>query len=172
MALIDAMRLCSAFTRCMNYPKDEDGVAALARGLMWAASSTDIPMHRIVEECCRISMYCPTDADMLTVARDIRGPEQAEEIPIPSPDTVRKQWQALAHQFPHIMENGRLWQEQYKLVCARIKTKMGSEKWDKATSREKVRVGIEMGLQVHIQPPLHATIEDMGVGIFVPRSLL
>ncbi len=167
-----ALQMCAAFQRCMNYPKNEDGILALAQGLVKASDTTGVYMRKIVDECLESSMYCPTDADMLAVARDCRGPAEAEGIPIPNPETVRKQWRELAHHFPHIMENGRLWRDEFRAVCSKIKNRMGSEKWLKATSREKVRVGIAMGMKTYIEPPRHHTIDDMGPGVFVRRMPL
>ncbi len=164
--LAEAIKLCAGFQRCMNYPKDEDGIAALARGLMRASNLIGPSMTAIVEECLSSSLYCPTDADMLGVARDLRGPANFEEVPIPKPDEVRKQWHSLMHQFPAIMENSRVWWKEYRDVCAKVRSKMG-ERWLKATTREKVRVAIEMGMQVKHHPLPSVSIEDCGLGIFV-----
>jgi len=61
-----------AFSRCSNFPDDKFGVLGLAQGLKRASSRTGVPMERIVAECADTSVYCPTDADLLTVARGIR----------------------------------------------------------------------------------------------------
>lgn len=166
---IEALQLCASFQRCMNYPKDELGVIALARGLVRAQRLTQVLMERIVSECLETSMYCPTDADFMTVARDIRGPNKAEDIPAPSRDEVRKQWRAFADSFPQIAENGRKWHEQHRIVCAKIRNAMGADRWIESSTKEKVAVGIELGMTVCVKPPEYHTIEDMGLGIFVPR---
>jgi len=63
--------LIATFQRCPNFPKDELGTIALAQGLAKAARETGVEMQAIVERCCEISKFCPTDADLLVVARDI-----------------------------------------------------------------------------------------------------
>ena len=67
----DSMVLVSRLERTAGYPRSDDGVEFLARGLQKASATTGIKEARIVERCAEISRYCPTDSDLLTVAKDI-----------------------------------------------------------------------------------------------------
>lgn len=58
-----------AFSRCSNYPKGRAGVLGLAQGLRLAADRFGVPMTTIVTECVEVSAFCPTDHDLLEVAR-------------------------------------------------------------------------------------------------------
>ena len=69
-----------AFSRCSNFPKERIGVQGLADGLKLAAKRFGVPPSRIVAECAETSGYCPTDADMIGVARSLRPAD-----PEPSP---------------------------------------------------------------------------------------
>ncbi len=61
-----------AFSRCQNWPKERLGVLGLAQGLRRASDRFAIPMNDIVLRCAEASQYCPTDADLITVAREMR----------------------------------------------------------------------------------------------------
>lgn len=67
-------RLCGAFSRSHNFPQEETAFIALVNGLMRASKITGISPSDIVEECLQISKFCPTDFDLLSVARDMAGP--------------------------------------------------------------------------------------------------
>ena len=62
-----------AFSRCQNWPKERLGILGLAQGLKKSAERFSVSMEAIVERCAEISQYCPTDADLLTVGRDLRA---------------------------------------------------------------------------------------------------
>ena len=64
--------------RSPNYPKNPSGVAALAEGLTRASQETAIACADIVKRCAEISIYCPTDCDLLNVAHDIAAQRQQE----------------------------------------------------------------------------------------------
>jgi len=64
--------LVITFSRCANYPKDRAGILALAQGLVKASRITGVPMRAIVDRCTEISQWCPTDSDLLSVAREIQ----------------------------------------------------------------------------------------------------
>lgn len=70
--------LIATFQRCSNYPREQLGVIALAQGLVRASETTGIGMDAIVERCAAASSFCPTDADLLTVAREIRDRYQQQ----------------------------------------------------------------------------------------------
>jgi hypothetical protein len=64
------------FQRCQNYPRGNDAEAALivfAEALEYAQNSTGIPAAEIVERCRKLSEYCPTDHDLLSVAHEIKA---------------------------------------------------------------------------------------------------
>ena len=67
-----------AFSRCSNYPKDRAGVLGLAQGLKKASERFSVPMEGIVRECVESSVFCPTDTDLLNVARSMRPAEEQE----------------------------------------------------------------------------------------------
>jgi hypothetical protein len=74
MASAEALNLVAAFGRAQNFPRDEAGVIALADGLASASKIIGVSMADIVARCAEASPYCPTNADMLGVAREVRGP--------------------------------------------------------------------------------------------------
>ena len=61
-----------AFSRCSNYPKESAGIFGLAQGLSKAARATGVAMRAIVGRCAEISQWCPTDLDLMNVARDLQ----------------------------------------------------------------------------------------------------
>ena len=61
-----------AFSRCSNYPKEQAGIFGLAQGLVKASRITGVAQEAIVDRCADISKFCPTDADLLSVAREIQ----------------------------------------------------------------------------------------------------
>ncbi len=69
--LDEALNAIIPLQRTANFPKDEAGSLALVHGLIRAAEKTGVAMDAIVEECCSSSRYCPTDADLLVVAKDL-----------------------------------------------------------------------------------------------------
>lgn len=76
---LTAHELIGRFARCAKYPEDLDGINFLAEGLERAAKTTGVAMADIVDACTAISQYCPTDADLLTVARGIRDERARDE---------------------------------------------------------------------------------------------
>lgn len=83
------LHLISGFQRCMNYPKDELGLLALAKGLQRAAMVTQVGMAEIVDACMAISMYCPTDAELMVVAKNLREDRERDNR-----KSARSQWHA------------------------------------------------------------------------------
>lgn len=75
-----ALELIAVFQRCINYPRDEYGVIAMARGLLKASVDTGIPCSRIVDACMELnSRYCPTDGEFLAIANNIAQPDRIAE---------------------------------------------------------------------------------------------
>ncbi len=60
-----------AFSRCSNWPKERLGIIGLAQALKKVSDRIGVPMTAIVARCAESSPYCPTDADLLTAARDV-----------------------------------------------------------------------------------------------------
>lgn len=74
----------AAFSRCQNFPKERAGVLGLAQGLRRAADQNRVAPARILQECATSSVFCPTDADLVAVARALRpepsqGPRKCPE---------------------------------------------------------------------------------------------
>ncbi len=76
---ITSQELVARFSRCERYPEDKQGINFLADGLERASESAGVSMLEIVEACAAISRFCPTDAELLTVARNIRDEHRREE---------------------------------------------------------------------------------------------
>jgi hypothetical protein len=47
---------------------------------MQAAAMVGVDPEKIIAECAVSSQYCPTDAELLSVARGIRGPAEAPPV--------------------------------------------------------------------------------------------
>ena len=63
--------MIECFSRCGNFPRTVEGMQFLAQGLVKASQETSVPMQMIVEACASMSNFCPTDAELLNVARNI-----------------------------------------------------------------------------------------------------
>jgi hypothetical protein len=68
-----------AFSRCSNYPKERAGVLGLAQGLRASADKFGVSMSAIIAECVSTSSFCPTDHDLLEVARALRPADKQEK---------------------------------------------------------------------------------------------
>ena len=98
----DPMELIAAFSRCQNWPADDFGRISLAQGLRRASERTGVPMLRIVEECGETSRFCPTDADLFTVAQGLKGPDPVEDL-YPRDDAADKRsWKRELIRVPHL----------------------------------------------------------------------
>lgn len=71
LALEKAIELVTKLDRTINYPKEFPGVVGLAKGLQKASDSLKIGASLIVDRCAGTSQFCPTDADLINVARDL-----------------------------------------------------------------------------------------------------
>lgn len=67
----EALEELAPLQRTKDYPKESRGMLALAKGLIRACEVTGKTMEAIVRRCADTSPYCPTDADLLTVAKDM-----------------------------------------------------------------------------------------------------
>jgi hypothetical protein len=77
--IADPMLLIAVFQRNKQYPRDAEGVIMLAQGLVKASEATGIAMEAIVEACRVASEYCPTDYDLLKVAREMKSAELEQQ---------------------------------------------------------------------------------------------
>jgi hypothetical protein len=90
MELDEALPIIARLSRTKNYPRDEDGLTFLAEGLIRAAAETGANAQQIVMVCATTSEWCPTDADLMNIARQIRDEQKrAQEALEPS---VESQW--------------------------------------------------------------------------------
>jgi hypothetical protein len=71
MELDDALELVERLSRTQNYPKDKSGLNHLAEGLIYASDTFDIPGSEIIAECAQVSNFCPTDHDLIAIARNL-----------------------------------------------------------------------------------------------------
>lgn len=72
MSELTPHELVAKFVRCQKYPTDVRGINDLADGLERAAQKSGITMHEIVDATLPLAQFCPTDAEFLTIARNIR----------------------------------------------------------------------------------------------------
>lgn len=92
MELDEALPIIARLSRTKNFPKDEDGLNFLAEGLIRAAAATGSNPQHIVMVCATTSEWCPTDADLMNIAVQIRDEQRrAQEALQPS---VESQWRA------------------------------------------------------------------------------
>jgi hypothetical protein len=92
MELDEALPIIARLSRTKNYPRDEDGLTFLAEGLIRAAAETGANPQQIVMVCATTSEWCPTDADLMNIAKQIRDEQKrAQEALEPS---VESQWRA------------------------------------------------------------------------------
>jgi hypothetical protein len=98
---LDPMKVIAVFQRCSNYPREVEGVKALARGLQGAASARRVSMADIVDKCRELSQYCPTDYDLMQVAAELSNPQTDE--------------QRASRKCPFQLCDGSGWREKYYL---------------------------------------------------------
>src|ERR1700722_10801548 len=86
------MELIGRFSRCVNFPRDLAGMHFLAQGLAKASRDTGIAMEWVVSRCAELSEYCPTDCDLLKVAKELKIRLQDEQEASRKEDQERR-WQ-------------------------------------------------------------------------------
>jgi len=90
MELDESLQFIARLSRTKNYPKDEAGLVGLAEGLIRAAAATGANPQQIVMVCATTSEWCPTDFDLMTVAKQISDEQKrAQEALEPS---LEQQW--------------------------------------------------------------------------------
>lgn len=58
-------------SRAVGYPSETRAFVSLVNGLVKAELVSNVPAGRIAERCAELSKFCPTDYDLLSVARDM-----------------------------------------------------------------------------------------------------
>ena len=91
VSLKRASELASRLSRTRNYPSEEAGVSGLARGLQEASNDSGIAADRIVDKCRKDSEFCPTDHDILAVARELAAQDLARKTQ-QAQDAARVNW--------------------------------------------------------------------------------
>lgn len=86
-----------AFARCQNFPKERIGVLGLAQGLRVASDKFGVPMERIVSSCVSESPFCPTDYDLMNVARGMRVEKQVGPRSCPHDICDGSGWRQVCH---------------------------------------------------------------------------
>src|SRR5215472_15656753 len=75
------LQLIGKLSRTKNFPKDKIGIESLADGLMKAAVRHRVLQTAIIDVASETSEYCPTDADLMRIAGDLRAKEDRESVP-------------------------------------------------------------------------------------------
>jgi hypothetical protein len=83
-----AMEIVGRLSRTAGFPKDGPGIEALADGLLKASVRTQVPMRAIVDRFSETSKFCPTDADLISVAVELRDAERNR-----NPPNLRREWE-------------------------------------------------------------------------------
>ncbi len=86
----EALELIGRLSRTKNYPKEPAGLMFLAEGLIRACAETRAPGQQIVMVCATTSEWCPTDHDLMTVARQIRDEQKRAQEALDPP--IEEQW--------------------------------------------------------------------------------
>ncbi len=90
MELAEALEIVARLSRTKNYPRVEAGIVHLAEGLMRAVEATGANPQQIVMICVTTSEWCPTDFDLMTVAKQIRDEQKRAQEALQPP--VEEQW--------------------------------------------------------------------------------
>ncbi len=127
----EALPIIARLGRTKNFPRDEDGLNFLADGLIRAADETGANPEQIVMICATTSEWCPTDADLMTIAGQIRDEQKrAKEALEPSVETQWKAKYGEPKQFDwKALDMDRLWmvKEGERIMLERIKAKYPGE---------------------------------------------
>ena len=66
-----------AFSRCVNYPRDENGVELFAEAMQNAASHFGVPLDRLIARCAAASDRCPTDFEIRIHAQCLKDAKES-----------------------------------------------------------------------------------------------
>ncbi len=86
-----ATEIVCRFSRCANYPKTTPEMIALAQDLKQVSETKDVPMAFLAQRWAEQSAFCPTAAELLDTASEIRV-ERAEREAIQQEAQTRRQW--------------------------------------------------------------------------------
>ena len=117
-----------AFSRCSNWPKDRLGVLGLSQGLRKAADRFSVTMQAIVARCAETSQYCPTDADLINVGRDLKADIDRANQPDITAEWKRKYGEPKPFDWKQIdQEHAKQAKERERTMLAAIKAKYPQE---------------------------------------------
>lgn len=109
-----------AFSRCPNFPKDRPGVDGLVQGLETAAKRFKVSIPAIIAECVEKTQYCPTDYDLIEVARGLK-PAEIQQGPRECPHGIcdGSGWRDIFHlHTQHAKPGGGCWIERETMTMA------------------------------------------------------
>ena len=122
---LNPTKVVAIFQRCSNYPRDDDGVRALAQGLQRAANQNHVSMVDIVDRCREGSAFCPTDFDFGVVARELAAaaerPKETTKCPLGKCDGSG--WTIVYAMHTHTenrVEKTNLTEAQYNDLCGKV----------------------------------------------------
>jgi hypothetical protein len=116
--LPEAIKLVAKLSRTRNFPQSEDGVKDLAESLDRISEVIGIDPAHLVQLCADTLEFCPSDAEMWTLARDIKE-ELRRERERTSP-SQSEQWRR-QYGAPQAFDDSQLAAQWYPKVQAKIK---------------------------------------------------
>jgi len=84
------VELIAQFSRCINFPRDTEGIQIFAQELKQAAEATKVPMESIVSKCREVADRAPEYRDMLAIGQEIADEEQRKQA---AARDQRKEWE-------------------------------------------------------------------------------
>ena len=66
-----------AFSRCVNYPRDENGAELFAQAFQAAAAKFDVALDRLISRCAAASDRCPTDFEIRIHAQCLKDAKES-----------------------------------------------------------------------------------------------
>lgn len=64
--------IAKRFSRCPNYPKNPSEVVIFVEAIGKAVDRYGVDPEGLADRCLGLSQFCPTDFDLLTVAKEMR----------------------------------------------------------------------------------------------------
>lgn len=146
-----------AFSRCQNWPKDRMGIAGLVEALERAAERFGVQISRIISECAQASVFCPTDADILNVARALKPADPIRESnPCPLSICDGSGWMQIHHMHTHHQKpGGGTWIERQTITRGEFDDLCRKIDW-------KTQMVYESRHRCTCHPPLPDEIEKRG----------
>lgn len=147
LTIEEAIEITLKLSRQANFPDSEQGIKDLAKGLQKAVA-LGISPDQLIEACKSASPYCPTDWDMMQVARDLL------------PHQLRPSYETKEPKCPHCHGTG--WAEFFYLVTHESPGNKSSYK-----RREQISRAIYEGLVDkvdHIQQETYSAVKRCACG--------